>query len=170
MRTPIDLVHAGTAPFTATPTHALLAGFAGRYSGPSKLILDPSTPVEESTIDMVAESILGGRWLRLGYQGTAMGKPHAGEMLFGSPPDAGEVEMAWVDSFHTGLAIMPSRGRSNRGDAIDVLGGYGPPEQRWGWRTVLRRTSPAALVLEAYNITPQGEEMLAIEWRLARVE
>lgn len=54
------------------------------------------------------------------------------------------------------------------GPAVSVLGSYRAGEQRWGWRTALRREGDA-LVIEATNIEPGGEETRAIEVRLARL-
>jgi hypothetical protein len=43
------------------------------------------------------------------------------------------------------------------------MGGYGPPEQRWGWRTRFDLVSPEELVITAWNISPTGEEDKATE-------
>lgn len=161
-----------TTPFRATPQHEAFGGILGRWSGPTKTWLDPSADPEVTTTELTAEAMLGGRWLRLAYRGRCTGKPHAGEMIVGYHVDAKAHEIAWVDSFHTGSAIMLSTGALREDVApsstIDVLGSYAAGEQRWGWRTVIRLIDDA-LVIEAFNISPDGQESPAVETRLARV-
>lgn len=165
----IDLARIETTHFASTPEHELLSQLAGAWRGPSKLWLQPGTPVEETTTELRAELVLGGRWLRIIHHGTADAKPHAGEMLLGYHKDAGHYELAWVDSFHTASSIMLSTGAPKEPGVVEVLGGFGAADQRWGWRTRIHRSSPHELVLEAFIITPAGEEARAMEWKLARV-
>ena len=166
----VDLSNIETAPFTAGPEHQLLAGFAGSWRGPTQLWLDPEAPPEESQSELLAEVILGGRWLRLSERGTAFGKPHAGEMLLGYHLDARAYELAWVDSSHTGTSIILSTGPAREPGLVDVLGSYAAAGQRWGWRTRLRLSSAEELLVEAFNISPDGVEMRAIVSRLRRVK
>lgn len=164
----IDLTSTATAPFQATSEHRLLLSFVGMWSGPTKLWLDPAAPPTETTTELEGESVLGGRWLRLTYTGTAFEKPHAGEMLVGFHKDPGQYELAWVDSSHTGSAIMLSRGKVSSTGLVNVLGDYLAGDQRWGWRTLLSRPSDNELLMEAFNVTPDGKEELAIQSRLQR--
>ncbi|MEM1213297.1 MAG: DUF1579 family protein [Planctomycetota bacterium] len=39
----------------------------------------------------------------------------------------------------------------------------------WGWRTVYRLLDDDHLAIRAYNVTPAGEETLAVEMRYERV-
>lgn len=164
----IDLARAETAPFEATPAHELLRFFEGFWRGTTRIWLDPGTPPEETVTELHAELVLGGRWLRIQYRGVAFGKPHAGEMLLGYHKDVSRYELAWIDSSHTGSAILLSTGvASERG--VDVLGSYVAGNERWGWRTRLHRSSPTELTMEAFNVTPDGAEYPAIASRLSQV-
>jgi hypothetical protein len=163
-----DLAHAPTSPFEPTDAHAVLQRCVGSWRGTTRLWLDPDAAPEETLTELRAQLILGGRWLRLEYVGTAFGKPHAGEMLLGFHADAGEYELAWVDSSHTGSAIMLSTGRLSSLPVVDVVGSYRAGTERWGWRTKLHCPSPGELALDAFNISPQGKEDRAIETRLTR--
>jgi hypothetical protein len=165
----IDLTHIETAPFAAGPEHQLLAQLAGSWRGPTQLWLEPEAPPEDSHTELLAEVILGGRWLRLSQRGAAFGKPHAGEMLLGYHVDARAYELAWVDSSHTGTSIILSSGPASEPGLVDVLGSYAAGEQRWGWRTRLRLVSREELLMEAFNIPPGGPELRAIVSRLRRV-
>ena len=169
MTSSLDLARAETAPFSPGPEHQTLARFAGSWKGPTQLWLDPDAPPEESTTELLAEPILGGRWLRLSERGAAFGKPHAGEMLLGYHLDARAYELAWVDSSHTGTSIILSTGAATEPGVVDVLGSYTAGGQRWGWRTRLRLSTPEELLIEAFNISPDGVEMRAIVSTLRRV-
>jgi hypothetical protein len=41
-------------------------------------------------------------------------------------------------------------------------------EQTWGWRTTLEIVSNNEIIIRAYNITPEGEEQLAVQYDLKR--
>lgn len=165
----VDLARAETAPFTPGPEHQALARLAGSWRGLSQLWLDPSAAPEESQGELHAELLLGARWLRLCMRGSALGKPHASEMLLGYHADARAHELAWIDSFHTGTSIMLSTGAATEPGRVDVLGSYAAGAQRWGWRTRLALVSADELALDAFNISPDGNEDRAVAWRFRRI-
>jgi hypothetical protein len=158
-----------TAPFQGGPNHELLLGLVGRWAGPTRTWFDPSGPAFESTTEATIESLFGGRFVRISYAGTVPQNPHAGQMILGFHNDARAFAMAWLDSFHTGTSLLLSVGEPRADGAISVLGSYAAGPERWGWRTVIRRPQPDQLVIEAYNISPAGQEDRAIESVLARV-
>jgi hypothetical protein len=103
------------------------------------------------------------------YATTFEDKPQQGAAIYGVHLDAKACESAWVDSFHTGTSVMFSS--SGAGDhAFAALGSYGvgPGQPRWGWRTQIDQPDHDHLVVRMFNITPQGEEALAVETRYAR--
>jgi hypothetical protein len=163
-----DATNAQTTPFgAAAPQHELLAGMAGNWRGTTRTWLDPNAAPEETPTEATAEMLLGGRFLRIDYRGTVAGKPHAGQMIVGFHNDAQSFELLQIDSFHTGSMMMLSTGPVGPGGAVSVLGSYPAGNERWGWRTVLRRDAEE-LVIEAFNIAPDGQEFPAIETRLRR--
>lgn len=170
MATPIDLARIVTTTFELSPAHVVLGRFVGHWRGATQLWFDPAKEPERTMTELHAELVLGGRWLRVTYQGVAFAKPHAGEMILGYHDDAREYEVAWIDSFHTGSAIMLSTGRAETPGVVSVLGSYLAGTQRWGWRTRLECPSPDELLLQAFNVPPDqaGLEEPAIESRLAR--
>jgi len=169
MTFPIDLARAESAAFRPTAEHETLAGLAGTWRGRTRLWLDPAAPPEESLFEVSAQPLLGGRWLRLCTCGTALGEPHAGEMLLGYHRDERRYELAWIDSFHTAGSIMLSTGAASVPGVVDVLGSYAAGEQRWGWRTRLWLSESGELALDAFNIAPDGVEARAVESRAKRV-
>jgi hypothetical protein len=164
----IDATTAATSAFQPSAQHEALSNMVGRWSGPTQTWLDPSSAPDESRTEVTVESLLGGRWIRIDYQGSVQGKPHAGQMIVGYHKDAKEFEISWVDSFHTGTSVMLSTGAPRPDGAVSALGSYGAGGERWGWRTVLRQPKPGELVIEAYNVSPAGQEDRAVETRLTR--
>jgi hypothetical protein len=163
----LDATTAPTAPFTPTPQHAWLTELAGRWIGETQTWFDPESAPETSPTGATIEALLGGRWIRIDYQGTAMERPHAGVLLLGFHRDPQLFEAAWIDSFHTGTAIMMSVGAPRSDGLVSVLGSYAAGSERWGWRTTLRRDADE-LVLESFNVTPTGQELRAVLTRLRR--
>jgi len=76
--------------------------------------------------------------------------------------------MAWIDTWHTGHLMMFCTGEAGAGEAAEVLGSYGPPEEPWGWRTRVDLRSPDELVITAWNVLPGGLEAKATEAAYAR--
>jgi hypothetical protein len=150
-----------------TDHHARLMALAGSYQGQITTYLDPAAAPERSEGELHATALFGGRWLRLEQSGTVMGKPHAGEMLLGFHRDAAQFESCWVDSFHTGSAMMLATGPARADGVIAVTGSYAAGAERWGWRTELH--VGAELVVRCVNIAPGGEEHPAIEARWTRL-
>jgi hypothetical protein len=148
---------------------ARLETAVGLWAGPSLLWFAPGTEpfACESTADLQHEA--DGRMLALRYAWSHEGKPHAGVLLLGDDPATGRCDAAWADSFHNGHRLMPLSGDVSADGTADVLGRYAaPPGPDWGWRIVLDHPSPDLLLLQMYNITPDGQSALAVEARYGR--
>jgi hypothetical protein len=156
-----------TAPFDAAPAHRALTALVGGWSGTTRTWLNPVAPPDEHPTRATISSLLDGRWIRIDYHGVVMKTPHAGEMIIGFHKDAAEYEMLWIDSFHTGSAMMMSVGGTGPDGEIRVLGSYAAGRERWGWRTVIT-VGADELVIDAFNISPAGHEDPAIHTRLRR--
>jgi hypothetical protein len=158
----------------STPTNPL-ALLAGRWHGTSRLLTPWATPPEHRS-DSTAEVTLvaGGRFATLAYTWAYEGKPCEGFLLVGREPEQDVAHASWVDSWHQSARPMTCVGTAADtaaadGAMIDVRGAYaaqtGPD---WGWRIVLDVPDDASLRLTMYNVTPEGEESLAVESRYAR--
>lgn len=65
--------------------------------------------------------------------------------------------------------MVCSGGLNEAGKKLILNGTYGSGEgPDWGWRTEFNLTGPDTLVMEAYNITPDGQEALAVRAKLTR--
>jgi hypothetical protein len=153
------------ATFAPGPEHARIATIVGTWVGAASTWLDPSAPPETSTWNIVGTSLLGGRFVRLSYDGVVSGQPHAGELMLAYERDEARYTTTWIDTFHTGTQVLVSTGAPDE-EALDVRGSYpAGPDQRWGWRTQIRGVDNG-FVIAMFNIGPDGEEFPAIEVRL----
>jgi hypothetical protein len=149
-----------------TGPHAQLARALGRWRGTARLWFEPGILAAEDSVTGEISSVGAGRWVRHDYATRIDGTEHAGSALLGFHLGERAWQVSWVDTFHTGSEIMLSEGplAEDPGAPISVLGSYGDGDRdRWGWRTTFEIADDGLLVRH-FNITPQGEEALAVEF------
>ena len=162
----MGVTNADTVAVTANvPTpHQQLRALEGRWRGVAKTYFEPGVLGDESEWRGTIRPILGGLYMLHEYEGKFDKTPHVGMAIVGYSTNYKRYEMAWVDTHHNGRAIMFAVGAPHDGHA-SVLGSYpdgvGGPD--WGWRTEFEVRDANTIVINAYNITPTGEEALAIE-------
>lgn len=152
----------------AIPTE--LTGSLGRWQGTNRL-QDPHTNApDDSTATAAVAAVVDGRFLRIDYTWAYHGTPQEGTLLLGGP--AGQpVTAVWADSWHMGHDAMACRGGVDASGRLTLRGSYpAPPGPDWGWRIDLAvsRDGPPTLTLVMFNVTPDGQEDLAVEATLAR--
>jgi hypothetical protein len=154
--------------YTPDEEHQRLHRLCGPWSGQARTCFSPGEPWLEAPWSGRIEPLLGGRFVRFSYQSSLQGEPLAGEMLIAWESSERLWRTSWIDSFHTGTAILVSEGPPATG-AITVKGTYfaGVP-QKWGWRTEIDDAVEGSLSIRMYNITPDGQEMLGVEIKLER--
>ncbi len=151
----------------ASGKHQWLNKMAGKWEGVTKTWFEPDKLADESPMTGTIKPILGGKFIMHEYNGTMQGKPYEGISIYGYNMSDEKFESVNVDSFHTGTFIMMQQ--SDEGaEKFAARGNYywkvSPEEiQTWGWRTELDLQDDDTLVLLIYNITPAGEEALAVE-------
>lgn len=167
----VNLETEPTKPYTPDAAHARLARLAGSWSGVAKTYLDPTQPPLEARWEGRVASVLGGRFVRFDYRSEVQGTPSAGELLIAFESGERLWRTTWIDSFHTGSAILVSTGEGGEGAApVNVRGSYfaAPGHPHWGWRTELHDSDPAQLVIRMFNVSPQGQEDLGVDIVLRR--
>ncbi len=153
--------------------HFQLSKLQGEWEGTTKVWFEPDKPVDESPVIGNMRLILNDRFILHGYKGSFGGKPLEGLAIYGCNLETGKIQSSWVDSFHTGSAIIFSEGK--KGDAkLNMLGSYAyvtpETEQHWGWRTEIEILNDDELRITAYNISPGGDEARATETCYTRVK
>jgi len=151
--------------------HQILSDLIGNWEGKTKTWFEEDVLADESPVKAVFTSILGGRFVSYDYQGSLNDKHVEGKMIIGFDIPYQKFTSSWIDSFHMGTQIMLLSGNAAE-KGFSILGTYGNPEfgeQLWGWRTELTIINSNELILTAYNISPQGEEVKATETVLRRI-
>lgn len=143
--------------------------FLGQWSGANKLYFEgPPEPDNVSDSELMASTVAHGKFLSITYTWTLNETDHEGALLIGRLKKGESTSVAWVDSFHQSGKIMVSKGTVGEDGKVDVLGSYeAPPGPDWGWRIQLESDGDT-LKLLMFNITPDGEEALAVDATYSR--
>jgi len=135
----------------------------GEWRGTKQLYLEPPpAPAISSPSQLSVKPVAGGSFLQFDYDWTYEGAEQSGVLLFGCDEE-NAASAAWVDSFHASTRIMSFAGHATDGSA-ELSGSYAaPPGPDWGWRVVIRSVSPNELTIVMHNISPEGQEDLAVQ-------
>lgn len=140
---------------------------AGDWQGTKNLYLSPPDPPLSSPCTLVAAPIAGGSFLQFNYTWTYEGAEQTGVLLFGYDEE-NAASAAWVDSFHMSSRIMFCTGNAAEG-GVTVRGSYAaPPGPDWGWSMAIKTKPAPELQIVMHNISPEGEEYLAVEANFTR--
>lgn len=132
----------------------------GRWQGDYRLWLYPQADVQQSAVDAEIRPAAGGKYLLFTYGWEQGGSRQEGVFLLGGQQE--QATATWGDSFHSAPEPMICRGSlADDGQKLTLYGNYSAGDETWGWRTELTREGNA-LVMQAFNITPAGQEGLAV--------
>jgi hypothetical protein len=148
---------------------AFFSELGGNWQGSYKLWLRPGTPVRTSAIRANIQPAAGDDYYLMTYSWKTDGEHQEGVFLFGGREQSATA--TWGDSWHVAPEPMHCEGElQDGGEKLVLNGSYsagtGPD---WGWRTEFTRRGNNTLLMEAYNITPDGEEGLAVKAEMRRV-
>jgi len=145
-------------------TFELLKDLTGPWQGTYQLQDPYNNLAVDSASTAIVTPLLGGRFVRLDYTWEYENQPQEGSILWGHEGDSDTITAYWIDSWHVGDKVMVCRESDHDRSIISVLGGYSaPPGPDWGWRTTIEPTEdPTGFRMTMYNITPDGQEDLAI--------
>lgn len=85
------------------PEHKQLDYFVGDWSATTTMWMDPKAPPEKTEGKSHTESLYGGRYIQMHYQGGFQGQPFTGEGFFGFDNVKGKFFNTWIDSMSTGF-------------------------------------------------------------------
>jgi hypothetical protein len=141
----------------------LRSALTGEWQGTKHLYLEPPPAAPQSSPSTLSVTPLaGGNFVQLNYTWSFEGEPQTGVLLFGYDEE-NTASGAWVDSFHMSSKVFFCSGAVAEGSA-KMLGSYAaPPGPDWGWRITLRSVSAAEFQIVMHNISPEGQEDLAVQ-------
>lgn len=143
----------------AAQTFPLLKRAEGKFAGTKLLwFKDPDNPEQSAATAEVTGNDIRYTW-------SFRGNPQSGTLAFARSGDQVEAEL--TDSWQSPSPMHNTGTQTD--DAITVGGSYsvksGPD---WHWRTEVRMPHENQLLIEMYNIQPDGLERIAVRLRANR--
>ncbi len=118
-------------------------------------------PIKISDSEAVVETAAINRFLKIEYTWIFEEKPQAGILLIGGKENSAKA--VWIDSWHNGNEFMNCEG-TFEGNSIKIKGFYKVPDHPdWGWKTEINFENENSFKIIMHNVTPEGEESLAVE-------
>jgi len=146
--------------------HAHFAKLCGKWRGTAKTWFEPGKLADESPIEGEIKLSIGGHFAIHEYHGQVGENTMHGMETIAHNVDLTELQLAWVNSFHTHGQILLFQGEVPQScNPFAVSGSYrmSPDMEPWGWRIEYDLKSPDELVISHFNIMPSGNEGKAIE-------
>lgn len=162
VRYPQSVTHSRTDhPMNISETFAQLAG---AWTGTNQLWLMPGEPVHTSSTHLTVRQGARGGFTALQYTWEDGGEAQEGLLALGPLTDEQSIQASWIDTFHTMGGFMAFAGAVVADGRLVLKGSYSlPGTPVWGWQIRIAPPSGDQFQLTMYNISPEGEEYLAVE-------
>lgn len=146
------------------PDRELMEALVGDWAGTSKLWLSPGEDPRESDSSARVSLVGQGQFVRIEYDWSFDKMAQDGQILFAPEFGMADCEAVWLDSWHMASAIMTCEVSNGPGDSAILRGNYpAPPDPDWGWRIEIRAAGAREFEIRMFNISPEGEEALAVQ-------
>lgn len=146
-----------------------LRDLVGRWQGTNRLWLAPSEPVRISESNAEVTIVSQGQFAELGYTWSEGDQPQEGRVIIGQGAHPNRLRAVWFDTWHMRDDFMALDGTSEEGMGFSLTGSYAaPPGPDWGWQIALEMQENGTFKLVMYNITPEGDKLLAVEVTYSR--
>ena len=145
--------------------------YIGDWKGNHRLILSwLPDPDFNSDSNLAIKAVANNKFLMLTYTWYHEGMAQEGVLLIGNNNNAAEVTASWIDSWGMGGKIMNCYGKMNEQGDISVMGSYEVTDSpNWGWRIDISLPTDHNLQIKMYNVSPDGEETLAVDANYSHV-
>lgn len=146
--------------------HELLAYFAGEWETETKMWMDPSAPPMVAPGTASAETMLGGRFVRMTYETNLMGQVIEGEGFLGYDNVSGVYQSAWVDGMSTAMRWLT--GHANRDGSVIALFGkmdepqIGVRDRLIGYHFELVDADTYVFDVKDYHASPDGTTVVEV--------
>lgn len=140
-----------------------LRDLAGEWSGTKKLWMMPDAPPAECSSTAIVAPEACGKFMAVRYTWEGDGNQRAGVIMVRMAVSPADADLVWFDSWHQGKAFLVCPAVPDDESLIAVQGSYpAPPGPDWGWRIALCSQGPDDFRIVMHNITPDGQQDLAV--------
>lgn len=139
--------------------------FKGLWSGTNRLHTTwiKENPVHESISEAAIDFAARGKFIKFEYDWIYEDERQEGLLLVSQEKDAEKIRAVWIDSWHNGDRFMTLDGGIENG-VIELKGFYAVPDHPdWGWRITVEAKDENSFRITMLNISPDGDEDLAVE-------
>lgn len=146
-----------------------LSSLSGAWKGTNRLYV-PWLPekLKESESKATVRSKMNGQFLSFEYTWSYGNEVQEGMLIMGCDPKSDAVQAVWTDSWHSKDILMLCNGSVDSEGRVSVFGNYAVPDHPdWGWRIDIA-PSENSFRYVMYNVSPEGEEELAVETEFTR--
>ena len=134
----------------------------GNWSGTKQLWLAPDAKAVQSASTAQVSPMAQGQFIALAYTWESEDEPQDGLILFQPETSDAPTRAVWLDSWHVRNDVMVCEA-TPEGGVMSLNGSYpAPPGPDWGWRIEIEMGQASSLVFRMFNITPEGQEALAV--------
>ena len=146
-----------------------LTDLVGTWKGTNRLHVPwMAVPLLESESTATVRTKMNTQFLSIEYTWSYQGEPQEGMLVLGCDANSTAVQAVWTDSWHSKDVLMLCNGEVLKDGKISVLGHYSVPDHPdWGWRTEIV-LAVDTFRYAMYNVTPAGEEQIAVETDFVR--
>jgi hypothetical protein len=147
-----------------------LKALVGEWKGSNRLHLGdwhPVKPIHDSDGTASVRERIGGQFIEIAYTWEHESKPFEGVLILGGDNKTDAVNAFWTDSWHMAHQVMMCEGSQVNGN-VSVTGSYkvdGHPD--WSWRSEIV-PGIDEFRYNMYNVSPEGDEQIAVEMELKR--
>jgi hypothetical protein len=135
----------------------------GEWSGTNQLWLAPAEGAYESDSTVLVSLVAQGQFISIVYTWAFESAPQDGLIVFRAEIDQNPTAAVWLDSWHMKNDMMPCDGTRDDRGVVSLQGSYAAPSgPDWGWRIEVECHERASLVVRMINITPEGQDELAV--------
>jgi hypothetical protein len=143
--------------------HKQLAYYVGNWTYTGKSWMAPGAPATPTSGKASGKMILGGRYLKQTYQGSAMGMTFDGVGITAFDNHLKMFHSTWIDSLGTGIFVSMGKPGDNKvreetGDMADIITG-----EKVTMRNVFTILGPDSYKMEMYNKTKTMPEYKSME-------
>ena len=141
----------------------------GEWMGTNRLHVPwmADDPIKESNSNASISFAANAKFFKLEYDWVYEGQRQEGLLIIFVDKES-KASMVWFDSWHQSAGFMNCEGTFSDGK-ISVKGFYKVPEHPdWGWRTDLETEDSDSFKSTMYNVSPEGQEDLAVEGNFQR--